>query len=185
MNTRYSRAILATLGVFLLMGASLAVNYNITVNLSGCTVAVYDVTAAAPIPGSSPYSVPAGHTVTFTPTASVGGTGFEDWFLDVQQIANRIDGNPQTNNVLTLTNVQAVHTIWAYAGAGHTSVTASVVGGNGTVSPGTLTPWWYNNDYTFTATPNPGYQVNTWTYNGVLHVGSPPPILRPAATLIS
>ena len=122
-------------------------------------------------------------TYTITPYAGAGGAispstpqtvnygGYQEFTIipDANyHITNvTVDGTsvgaPSSYN---FTSVQASHTINASFAINQYTITPSVVGGNGTVSPATEQSVNYGDTPTFTFTPNTGYHLNTVTVNG-------------------
>ena len=70
-------------------------------------------------------------------------------------------------NTYTLTNITANHTINVSFKLLTFTVTPSS-DANGTISPGTVQTVGYGGSLTFTATPNTGYTVNTWSLDGAV-----------------
>ena len=72
-----------------------------------------------------------------------------------------------TSGTYTFTNVQAPHTISATFTQGTTTITASVVGGGGSVTPAGVTTVAIGSSPVYTITPNNGYTRATVTVDGV------------------
>jgi len=122
-------------------------------------------------------------TYTITPYAGAGGAispstpqtvnygGYQEFTIipDANyHITNvTVDGTsvgaPSSYN---FTSVQASHTINASFAINQYTITPSVIGGNGTVSPAAEQSVNYGDTPTFTFTPNTGYHLNTVTVNG-------------------
>jgi hypothetical protein len=67
----------------------------------------------------------------------------------------------------TLSNITANHTVAVTFPVFTPTVTPSA-GANGTISPATAAQYTYASNVTFTATPNTGYSVNTWSLDGTV-----------------
>jgi methyl coenzyme M reductase beta subunit len=67
----------------------------------------------------------------------------------------------------TLSNITANHTV-AVTFIVFTPTLTPTAGANGTISPSTAEQVTYNSSATFTATPNTGYTVNTWSLDGTV-----------------
>jgi len=122
----------------------------------------YVVTSSAGANGSIS---PAGAT-TVTYGSDLGftaspGTGYQ---VDTWSV----DGVPvQTGGTAyTLSNIQAVHTVEVTFRLLEYVVTSSA-GANGSISPAGATTVTYGSDLGFTAIPGTGYQVDTWSVDGV------------------
>ena len=77
------------------------------------------------------------------------------------------DFSPQPrSSYLTLTNIQAAHTVEVTFRLLEYVVT-STVGAKGPHSPPRATTVSYDSDLAFTVTPDAGYQVPTWSVDGV------------------
>ena len=137
-------------------------------------------------------NVAANHTIsssfainqyTITPSAGAGGVinpgtsqtlnfGGSQGFTIIPNanyhIANvTVDGiSVGTPSSYNFTNVQASHLLNASFALNTYSITPSVVGGNGMVSPSTVQSVNYGATPTFTFTPASGYHLNTVTVNG-------------------
>jgi hypothetical protein len=143
----------------------------VVLGLLACTQAVYAQqysinTSVAP-PGSgtispsspNPYPVNAGGSQTFTATPTQAGYYFSYFQVDGTNL-------PPSAPSYTFTNVRGNHGIVAVFSNTYT-ITASVNGGNGTISPAGATPVNYGGSLPVVITPNSGYQVSDVLVDGV------------------
>jgi len=120
----------------------------------------YTITATAGPNGSvSPGSVTVdpGADASFTATPDIGCEVIA-WYLDDEQV--QIGGESYT-----LSNIQANHSIHVIFSPLQYTITATA-GPNGLVSPPGITVG-YGDSATFTATPDYGYEVDTWLLDGI------------------
>lgn len=121
------------------------------------TIAV-DVGDYGTVKPASPIKVKAGDTATFTVTANEG------WLISGIQIDNKDQpsSGPAETLKVSLDKVSANHTVTVKYEAKTFTVSATVSGGNGTVSPATQTVT-YGGSASITVTPEKFYTVDTVT----------------------
>lgn len=121
------------------------------------TIAV-DVGDYGTVKPASPIKVKAGDTATFTVTANEG------WLISGIQIDNKDQpsSGPVETLKVSLDKVSANHTVTVKYEAKTFTVSATVSGGNGTVSPATQTVT-YGGSASITVTPEKFYTVDTVT----------------------
>jgi len=124
-----------------------------TFNIKTFTL-TYDANAHGSITGTSPQTVnygADGSAVTASPAAHYHFTAWSDGNTSATRTETNVTGN------VTVTAGFAINTF---------TVTSSVVGGNGTISPlGALTKN-YGDTQAYTATPAASYDVNDWKVDG-------------------
>jgi len=128
---------------------------------------------------------------TITATAGIGGTITPKGAVQVAEGANQIfqavpnwgyelsvikvDGEPNADasetGIYQFTNVQANHTISAEFVKIKYTITATVEGGNGAITPGTIDVE-HGNNQTFTFIPTPGFRVKEVFIDGVLNLAA-------------
>ena len=151
-------------------GTPLAATFTIAPMWQNCTVVVsfvrvYTVTPSVnggggSISPSTPQTIVAGQTTSFTLTPEPGHR--------VNTIDSSCGGSGFVNNVFTTGAVNADCTVVASFVATHT-VTPSVSGGNGSISPSTPLTVDHGQTRNFTLTPAPGYYASvTGTCGGSL-----------------
>ncbi|MHB8068483.1 MAG: InlB B-repeat-containing protein [Desulfobaccales bacterium] len=140
----------------------------VVLGLLACTQTVYaqySINASVAPPGSGTISpsgqvqVSPGGSQTFTATATQPGYYFSYFQVDGTNL-------PPSAPSYTFTNVRANHGIVAIFSNTYT-ITASVNGGNGTISPAGATPVNYGGSLSVIITPNSGYQVSDVMVDGV------------------
>ena len=135
---------------------------NHTVNVT-FKLQTYTITPSAGVNGtispSTAQTVNYGSSLTFTATPSTG-YNVNTWSVDgtVAQTGG---------TTYALTNITASHTV-KVTFIPMTFNVMPAAGANGTISPSTLQTVNYGNSLTFTATPNPGYMVSTWSVDGTV-----------------
>ena len=127
------------------------------------TLLTYTVTPSAGANGtlspSTAQTVNYGSSLTFTATPNTGYM-VNTWSVDGTVV--------QTGGTtFTLTNITANHTVHVTFTQLTYTITPSA-GANGTISPSTAQTVNYGSSLTFTATPNTGYTVNTWSVDGTV-----------------
>lgn len=140
----------------------------VVLGLLACTQAVYaqySINASVAPPGAGTISpsgvvpVAAGGSQTFTATATQPGYYFSYFQVDGTNL-------PPSAPSYTFTNVRANHGIVAIFSNTYT-ITASVNGTGGTISPAGATPVNYGGSLTINITPNSGYKVSDVLVDGV------------------
>jgi methyl coenzyme M reductase beta subunit len=125
------------------------------------SILTYTVTPSAGANGtispSTAQTVNYGSSVTFTATPSTGYA--VAWWL-VDGVAKQSGGT-----TFTLSDVTANHTVSVTFNILTYTLTPSA-GANGTISPSAAKTVIYGSSVLFTATPNAGYAVNTWSVDG-------------------
>ncbi|MHC4143322.1 MAG: InlB B-repeat-containing protein, partial [Planctomycetota bacterium] len=130
--------------------ADVAVTANFEINTYTLT---YSAGAHGSISGASPQTV--NHGADGTAVTAVPDTGYH--------FVNWSDGS--TANPRTDTNVTADITVTANFDAIEYEVTG-ISGGNGSIAPAGATTVTHGSDLGFTAVPDDGYQVDTWSIDG-------------------
>jgi hypothetical protein len=107
----------------------------------------------------SSFTIKDGHDQQFTAFPNIGYE-VDKWYLDGTEV--------QTGGTsYTLSNIQATHTVEVTFRLLEYVVTGSA-GPNGSIAPAGATTVTYGSDLAFTATPDTGYQVDTWSLDGSL-----------------
>jgi hypothetical protein len=135
-------------------GHSIAVSFIITTN-----TVTPSAGANGTISPATAQTVNYGSNINFTATPSTGYV-VNGWTLDGSAYASC-----GTSTTCNLTNVTASHSIAVSFIITTNTVTPSA-GANGSISPATAQAVPYGSDISFTATPNSGYIVSSWTLDG-------------------
>jgi len=138
--------------------AKVSANHTVQVTF----ILAYTITTSAGANGAiSPKDaqiVPKGSSQLFTAIPNTMYT-VDSWYVDGKLVQSG-------KSTYTLTNITANHTVKVTFKMMTFTLTPSA-GAYGTISPKTVQTVTYGTDFTFTATPNPGYVVQSWTVDGL------------------
>lgn len=146
-GTRYSWKVIATDGQ--------AVSEGPTWTFQTLAPPVYALTVNS---GSGGGQYEAGHVQTISADPAPAGQRFDRWTGDTQYMANVSVASTTVTMPTASVTVSATYVPYLPS----CNLTASVVGGHGSVSPTTGT-YTYGQKVALTATPDPGYVVKSWS----------------------
>ncbi|MCL5674864.1 MAG: hypothetical protein M1501_03870 [Candidatus Omnitrophica bacterium] len=164
-NTGYQISSITDNGTSMLIANPYVINNVVTNHTVVVTFSIITWTINASVNGGNGTVSPATQTVNYGSSASITITPNAGY--GISSITDNGTSEPITNSsgeTYTINNVTANHTVVINFAPLYT-VTASVNGGNGTVSPATQSVV-SGSSASITITPNPGYGIQTITDNG-------------------
>jgi len=141
---------------------NITANHSVKVTFKPATFTITPVAGTGGTINPSTASIlPFNGSITYTATPT-GSNAVDGWYLDGATTPAQVGGA-----TYKLTNITANHTVKVTFKATAFKVTP-VAGANGSISPNTVQTVAAGGSLTFTATPNTGYQVDSWSLGSVV-----------------